>query len=280
MGANRKMQRATSIARCLEQPGTQKLPFWSDGHIQPGFDIVLLRPATSPSSERFETRPDATEKTKRLRERLAPVAAPEIRNFIDEVQLCSKRDPCERPNCPACGRLFRRWITARLLELQEGRKKKCIVTIALGVVKGGKLGKVDLHLISQRLRKKLSRSGLTGCIAVGGIEVAYKSKKGIWRLHAHLLVLGSTREVLDNLRGEEGDLQIDGLTDLPKQLSYLMKFSTGHRPGARTGQKQRRMYPLPLPALIELVSWSNRYHVSDFMFAFGVRRRGQRFEGA
>ena len=278
MGADRKAHRGTSFAWCPEQPKTQKPRFWTDGDIPPGFDIARLRPATLPPSERFETRLDTKERAKRLRERLASVASPEIRNFIDEMQLCSKRAACERPNCPACGRLFRRWITARLLELQEGWKKKCIVTIALGVVKGGKLDEVDLHLIAQRLRKKLSRAGLNGCIAAGGIEVAFKSKNGVWRLHAHLLVLGSTREALDNLRGEEGGLQIDGFTDPPKQLSYLLKFSTGHRPGARTGQKQRRMYPLPLPALIELVSWSNQYNVSDFMFVFGVRRRGQRFE--
>ena len=72
---------------------------------------------------------------------------------------------------------------------------------------------------------------------IGGTEVAWKD--GRWLLHVHLLAIGVNKADWNMLRsrwprvGVAIPIKVDQLKDVERQLSYLQKFVTYHRPGAR-----------------------------------------------
>jgi hypothetical protein len=68
----------------------------------------------------------------------------------------------------------------------------------------------------------------------------------------------------------------DDLRDLPKQLSYLVKFHTDHKPGESRANRRARAYPLPPDRLAELATWSSQYRLEDFLFVYGKRKRGRK----
>ena len=66
------------------------------------------------------------------------------------------------------------------------------------------------------------------------------------------------------------------LNDDERQLSYLVKFLTDHRPGRRRGSRPPQAYPLPAERLLEPTNWWSRYQLTDLLFLYGARRRGMR----
>ena len=69
-------------------------------------------------------------------------------------------------------------------------------------------------------------------------------------------------------------VKLQTLRDAPKQISYLMKFSTFHRPGSQKGSRRRTAIPLPDHALKQLDPWRARYGFLDFVFMLNLRRKG------
>jgi hypothetical protein len=65
------------------------------------------------------------------------------------------------------------------------------------------------------------------------------------------------------------------VVDPPKQLSYIPKFTTYHRPGTQIGKTRRRARPLNPREHGELVSWMDRYRFEDFVLLQGCRRYGK-----
>ena len=76
-------------------------------------------------------------------------------------------------------------------------------------------------------------------------------------------------------RGSADPIQTDELRDLRKQLSYLVKFHTYHRPGQSRANRRARAYPLPPDRLAEFASWCSQYRLEDFLFVYGRRKRGR-----
>jgi hypothetical protein len=61
------------------------------------------------------------------------------------------------------------------------------------------------------------------------------------------------------------------LSDPDEQLSYCIKFVDYHRPG-------RKRVPLKPDRLVELAAWRSRYRFEDFLFVYGLPRRGGRID--
>ena len=105
----------------------------------------------------------------------------------------------------------------------------------------------------------MNRAGFRGAILIGGTEVAWKN--GRWLLHVHLLAIGVDKARWTKLRsrwprvGVAIPIKVDQLKDVERQLSYLQKFATYHRPGARGLSGPAEPYPLPSAQLEELIAW-------------------------
>ena len=142
----------------------------------------------------------------------------------------------------------------------------------------------DLNPAEHRhlLRKRLDRAGLSNVPCIGGFEIIYRDRAKQWVLHVNLLILGGTTIALERFEAafSSSELfrpcQIDPLKDLAKQISYLLKFTTYHRPLRQTGAKKSPARPLNAREHVALVNWMARYSFSDMMFLYGVRRKGDR----
>jgi hypothetical protein len=66
------------------------------------------------------------------------------------------------------------------------------------------------------------------------------------------------------------------LKDPAEQISYLLKFTTYHRPFRQTGSKRPPAKPLNEREHAALVNWMAQYEFTDMMFLYGVRRKGDR----
>ena len=152
--------------------------------------------------------------------------------------------------------------------------------LCLATYEAGHLEEADIGQNHEQVRQRLNRAGFRGAVLIGGTEVAWKN--GRWLLHLHLLAIGVEKADWRALRArwpsvdEAIPIKVDQLRDAERQLSYLQKFATYHRPGARGLSGPGRPYPLPPAQLEELITWWSQYGFADFLFAYGARRRGTR----
>jgi hypothetical protein len=98
----------------------QKPPFWRRGKPNAKYDIALLRPADRARGKRFETLADAQEESERSEQLLRSFTGgnKELADFLAE---CRAGDyECNRPFCPICARVFRRWFIGEVLRITKG----------------------------------------------------------------------------------------------------------------------------------------------------------------
>jgi hypothetical protein len=126
------------------------------------------------------------------------------------------------------------------------------------------------------------RRGLQDAIVVGGYENVYQACTKTWMLHMHLVVIGGEVERIEEFSGTFKDNGIlrpvltVPLKDLPEQLSYVLKFTTYHRPFEQQGPEKSPAVPLNRREHCELVSWRSQWEFKDYLFLFNVRREGSR----
>jgi hypothetical protein len=88
-------------------------------------------------------------------------------------------------------------------------------------------------------------------------------------VHAHLLVSRLPRDELMALRSAFADIdvtravKVQPLRDPPAQISYILKFTTFHRPGSQNGSRRRTAIPLPDQALKRLTLWRVDFSISS-----------------
>jgi hypothetical protein len=119
---------------------------------------------------------------------------------------------------------------------------------------------------------------------VGGFEMIYRARSKEWVLHINLVMFGGDEKAIAKF--EEG-FRDDGLyrpverttvVDPAEQLSYVLKFTTYHRPRQQRGSKKAKAVPLNPSEHLELVRWMARHEFSDLLFLFNARRRGASVE--
>jgi hypothetical protein len=262
----------------------RKLPYWRRTIPTASIDIAKLRPKTLPRGERFETRNDSRKEGRRSEALLGK--RPRGKAHSVYIQECREGDyRCERTYCPTCARAFRRYITGEMLRLQsEFKAKTRILVILLEVAPRGKLQDLQIDRYRHLLRKRLDRAGLVHIPVVGGFEMIYRARSKEWVLHINLVMFGGNEKAIakfeEGFRGENlyRPVQHTTVDDPAEQLSYVLKFTTYHRPHQQRGSKKAKAMPLNPSEHLELVRWMARHEFSDHLFLFNARRRGATIE--
>jgi hypothetical protein len=262
----------------------RKLPYWRRTVPTAQFDIAKLRPKTLPRGDRFETRDDSRKESARSQ----ALVESHQRGKAYGAYLQECRDghyQCEQTYCAQCARAFRRFFTGELLKLNsEFEGKVRILVILLEMAPRGKLQNLQIARYRHSLRKRLDRAGLANVPIVGGFEVAYRARSKQWVLHINLMMFGGDEKAIAKF---EGGFRDDGLyrpvqrttVDNPaEQLSYVLKFTTYHRPYQQRGSKKSKAVPLNPSEHLELTRWMARHEFSDHLFLFNARRRGVSIE--
>ncbi len=253
---------------------------WRKVGIPTSRDVRALRPPSLPRGQRFETPRDVakvnTDTITKLSILLPDVAA--------AMECCEgETSPCSLPCCAICARRFRGYHTSELLRIAdmfEGPHE--VATIYLDAVEEGCLSDVNIKREHSKLRKCLERAGFGDAILVGGTEANWTAMDRLWIVHVHALAIGVPHEAWARLRKKlKGDgmkmpLKVQPLRDGPRQLSYVQKFVSLHRPLGRGASGPGRPFPLPLARLAELAAWWSHFRFDDFVFVYGARRRGGR----
>lgn len=254
--------------------------YWRRRKPSGAHDIAVLRPPSKPRGKRFETRKDAFEESIRSEALLRDGAAP--RHLWEYLAECrAGYYVCEQTFCPSCAREFRRWFIGEVLRIASTNSAPAyIVTVLLAGE--ADINELDPETFRHMLRKRLDRAGLGDAVVVGGFEMVWRARDKVWVLHANLLVLGAERPAV--VRFEDSfslsDLtrptQTVELKDLPEQLSYLLKFTTYHRPHRQVGKKRSKAKPLNAKQHVALVNWMWRHDFSEMLFLYRMRRQGDR----
>ncbi len=225
----------------------------------------------------IETLADAERENDRRVERLHSRASALAR----VIARCTHEQQREQTVCAVCARGWRQWQKKELARIaSEHVGPHEIATLCLATYEAGHLKEADIGQNHEQVRQRLNRAGFRGAVLIGGTEVAWKN--GRWLLHLHVLAIGVEKADWRALRSrwpsvdEAIPLKVDQLRHDERQLSYLQKFATYHRPGARGLSGPGWPYPLPPAQLAELITWWSQYHFADFLFAYGARRRGTR----
>ena len=262
----------------------RKPTYWSRTHPVASFDIAKLRPETLARGKRFESPSDAREESRRSQGLLEK--HPRGKAYGVYLQEC--RDghyQCDKTYCPQCARTFRHYLTGQLLRLNSKFESEVrILVVLLETAPKGKLMKLEIERYRHSLRKRLDRAGLGEVPVIGGFEMYYRARSKEWVLHVNLAIFGGSESAL--LRFEDGfpddeiyrPVRRDDLRDDAEQLSYILKFTTYHRPHRQSGPAKTKALPLNPAEHFELVQWMARYKFSDHLFLFNARRRGASIE--
>ncbi len=206
------------------------------------------------------------------------------------LEHCSEERPCHQPICAICARTRRISVYGQLRKIAEAHLgPREIVTIYLGAIQFGALEDGTIKAAHDRLRKRLQRAGFKGAVLVGGTEVAWDATDRSWILHVHLLALGAPEEAWEKLRtayrkkSRRDDapaipIKVQPLNDPERQLSYLTKFVTYHRPPRQKVKGRLPAVSLPPARLVELAQWWSGHRFEDFEFRFGARHRGSQID--
>jgi hypothetical protein len=258
-------------------------PFWRRNGPAAKFDIAKLRPKTLPRGDRFETLNDVRRESARSEELLDAYRNNDLSVFLKE---CRKDHyHCEKPYCPQCARTFRRWLIAEFLRLNSSfREPVTIFTVLLESAQSDELLTLEIERYRHSLRKRLDRTGLRGVPVIGGFEMIYRARPKEWMLHINLVIFGGSAKAITKFkRGFSGGgigrpVKRVALIDPAKQLSYILKFTTYHRPYEQQSGKKSEALPLNPAQHFASVNWMSQYAFPDYLFLFNARRRGALIE--
>jgi hypothetical protein len=255
-------------------------PFWRRRRPPRNRDVTLLSPPFLDKSKRFETVADAIAESMRSEDVLKITN----RAVLPQQYLCECRAGdyrCERTYCPICARDFRRWFTGETLRVVELYPKRSRVMTLL-LAKSRNIHDLDPASYRHVLRTWLNKAGLHSVSVIGGFEIVYRAQDKSWVLHINLLFLGGTKLAIsqfgDSFAFSEflRPTQMVPVNESAKQLSYLLKFTTYHRPLRQTGSRRSPAKPLNAREHVTLVQWMSKFEFTDMMFLYGVRRKGHR----
>lgn len=260
-------------------PAIRRKPsFWKREEPAPRYDIAQLR---LKSHERpFETMLDVNVESMRSETSLR--ARQPRSKFADDLVDCREGHyHCERTYCPRCARVFRRYLIGELLRLNDefvGNVR--ISTVLLKGAPKGKLSTLAIASYDHALRKRLVRAGLRDEPVIGGFEVMYRADRKIWVLHMNLAIFGGDPTAISAFEQTFAESKFNRpvhtvpVKNPARQFSYLLKFTTYHRPFKQTGPAKALAKPLNPAEHYELISWMARYAFTDHLFLFNARRYG------
>jgi len=262
----------------------RKPPYWRRAIPTAQFDMTKLRPKSLPPGQRFETPRDADKESVRSAALLATHR--QGRSYGVYLQECLAGDyQCDQTYCPRCARTFRRYVTGELLRLHAtSNTTPSILVILLEAAPQGELQDLQIDKYRHSLRKRLVRAGLGHVPTAGGFEMIYRARSKEWVLHINLVMFGGDEKAIAKFgAGFGGDdlyRPVERVTvkDPAEQLSYVLKFTTYHRPHQQRGATKAKAVPLNPSEHFELVRWMAQHEFTDHLFLFNARRRGVAIE--
>jgi hypothetical protein len=243
-------------------------------------DMTFLKPPSLGKSKRFETISDAIAESLRSE----GVLKTTNRAILSQLYLheCRARYyHCEQIYCPLCSRAFRRWFIGEILRAANLCPNAGPVMTVL-LAKSQNVRDLDPADYRPLIRRRLDQAGLSRIPVIGGFENVYRAQDKSWVLHINLLFLGGTKLAFNKFEGLFASTPFGRptkavpLRDLPEQLSYLLKFTTYHRPLRQAGPKRSPAKPLNARDHVALVTWMSQFEFADMMFLYGVRCEGNR----
>jgi hypothetical protein len=252
--------------------------FWRRTKPNSEYDIAVLRPANMPRGKRFETPQDARAESERSEKLLLSFSGGST-VIAEYLQEC--RDgyyQCNNTFCPICARQFRRWFVGELLRLTDGTKNVHTYTLLLKQAPKDKIDTLDFTPFRHVLRKRLQRSGLGKVPVIGGFEIVYKA--AVWVLHVNFVMFGggkrARKKFKKTFQGDDFDRPLLGtaLKDRAEQLSYVLKFTTYHRPHEQRGATRPPAKPLNAREHAALLKWMSQFEFGDFLLLINARRQG------
>src|ERR1019366_5151059 len=222
----------------MSKKNRRRAPFYRRRKPKPEHDIRLLRPNSLPLGERFETLQDARRYSLDSEYKLDLLThqQDQLSDHLYECRTLAQR--CDQPYCPLCARPFRIWFIGELLRIIEniGSGPVYILTILLEEASYDEIHRLNVKGYDAELRKRLRRNGLGDAVVIGGYEIIYRAKSKTWMLHTNLVIIDGTIEAIEQFKAtfSDSDIEkpvlIETLEDLAIQLSYILKFTTYHRP--------------------------------------------------
>jgi hypothetical protein len=263
------------MAKTRRQP-----PFWRRGTQRREYDIELLRPPTRAKGKRFETLADAREESERSEQLLRSFSGGN-KELAELLQECWAGDyECNQPFCPICARQFRRWFVGELLRITKANDRVHVYTVLLKEAPKDKIDSLDPAPFQHALRQRLKRSGLGKVPMIGGFEIVYKAKKRVWVLHANLVLFGGKKSARKEFArtfkrsGIRKPVVKAKLKNPPEQLSYILKFTTYHRPHEQSDATKSEAMPLNPKEHAALLKWMSQFEFEDFLLLINARRQG------
>jgi hypothetical protein len=257
----------------------KKPPFWRRGKPNPKYDITLLRPADLPRGQRFETLADTRGESERSEKLLRSFAGNSI--LAEYLQECRVGDyQCNGTFCPICARQFRLWFVGELLRATKGQTDVHTYTVLLKEAATDKINELDPAPFRAFIRKRLQRSGLGKVPVIGGFEAVYKAAQRVWVLHINLVMFGGDKSARTKFKkafqGDDFDRPLlrTALKDRAEQLSYVLKFTTYHRPYEQQGATRAPAKPLNPREHAALLKWMSQFEFEDFLLLINARRQG------
>ena len=255
-----------------------RTPFWRRRIPLPQNEITELRPPKLGKGNRFETIHDAQIESERS-ELVLKQARGTGRQLARALQDCrDTHHRCDQTYCPLCARVFRRWYVGELLRLSQTVAKPTILTVLLKKAPHDKIDQLDPRDFRGMLRKRLRRAGLTDAFVIGAFENVYRAQERKWVLHVNLMIIDGQNTAIGAFKESFAKSDIERpvmeapLNDPAKQLSYVPKFTTYHRPYERSGSGKSPATPLNAPEHLALVDWMSKRSFKDFMFLFNARQ--------
>jgi hypothetical protein len=200
----------------------RKPPFWRRGKPHPKHDIARLRPENRPRGQRFETIQDARAESERSEKLLRSFSGgnTELAEFLQE---CRAGDyDCNKPFCPICARVFRRWFIGELLRVTKGKEAVRIYTVLLKeAAPQDEITNLDLTSYGHLLRKRLKRAGLVLVDALSeGLKDAETPEQ--WAIQRKLIE-GDVREGVGQYPALE-TIDVDRSFDQMRAVPPLRQF--------------------------------------------------------
>jgi hypothetical protein len=157
-------------------------------------------------------------------------------------------------------------------------KPVAILTVLLKNAPYNRINMLDPNAFRGMLRQRLVRAGLDDVVVIGAFENVYRAQERKWVLHVNLMIIDGQNTAIGAFKESFAKSDIERpvmeapLNDPAKQLSYVPKFTTYHRPYERSGAGKSSARPLNPPEHLALVEWMSRRSFKDFMFLFNARQ--------
>ena len=211
---------------------------------------------------------------------------------------CRIDQPCWRAHCPVCGRQFRRWFIAAVMDLIENLPNTPLFIVSIIPAnmarEPGELATLSLPKAKESLRRRFDRCLPPSVQVLLGIDASMnhdetkrdESFLSHWQLHLYGVIGGVSKAELEVLHSifpkslaVPRPVQIKEVRnprDLMAIISYAMKSGFTRRVSytAPNGRIASRKVGLKARETAELMSYLAQYRPSERLLLFRVRRWG------